>query len=198
MRVMPIRHAALLSVHLVAAWIAGCSSTTSGTDPIQADPCSVLDVPGTIAGVTISISSSRCIYRVGEAAEFTYEVKTTAGVPPIEMTASPGCGSCTDPGENPLSFTSYNIGGVSSGGAPQNYCVCDTGCCAPDQAATIQVLASTESAKISWSGRNWNGPSDTSNPQGEFFEPGNYGVNVTFNGRAQGSVTATLPIEIVP
>jgi hypothetical protein len=184
---------------LLVASLAGCgSSVDGGPDPIQADPCSILDVQGTIAGVSISISSSRCIYRVGEAAEFTYEVETTATVPPIEIVASPGCGSCSQPGEDPLSFVSYRIGGVSSGGDPQNYCLCDTGCCAPDQAASIQVLASTKSATISWSGRNWNGPSDTGNPQGAFFKPGHYGVDVTFDGRAQGSVTATLPIEIVP
>ena len=58
--------------------------------------------------------------------------------------------------------------------------------------------AATESGTINWSGRNWSGPSDTNNPEGAPFAPGSYGVNVTFDGRGQGSVTATLPIEIVP
>jgi hypothetical protein len=160
--------------------------------------CSVLDVTGTIPGVKISIQSSRCVYHVGEAAEFTYEVTTDGTVPAIDIEASSGCGSCTKPSEDPLSFVSYQIGGAAQGGEPQSYCLCDVGCCQPDQAATVQPKATTVSGTIEWSGRNWFGPSDTNNPEGDFFLPGSYGVDVTFNGRAQGTVKATLPIEIIP
>jgi hypothetical protein len=160
--------------------------------------CSVLDVTGTIPGVSISIQSSRCVYHVGEQAEFTYEVTTDGTVPAIDIAAGSGCGSCSKPSEDPLSFVSYQIGGAAPGGEPQSYCLCDVGCCLPDEAATVQPKATTVSATIEWSGRNWSGPSDTNNPQGDFFLPGSYGVNVTFNGREQGSVKATLPIEIIP
>lgn len=112
--------------------------------------------------------------------------------------AGSGCGSCTKPSEDPLSFASYQIGGPAPGGEQQVYCECDVGCCLPDEAATIMLPATTASANVQWSGRNWSGPSDTGNQEGDFFLPGKYGVVVTFNGRAQGSVTATLPIEIIP
>jgi hypothetical protein len=168
-----------------------------GTTP-DTTPCSVLDVQGTIPGVSLSIKADRCVYHVGEAAEFTYEVKTDASVPPIESEASVGCGDCSPPSEDPLSFMSYSIGGVSQSGQMQHYCLCDIGCCAPNEATTTQLPATTASAKIQWSGKNWSGPSDTGSPQGEFFPPGKYDVEVSFSGNMQGSVTAKLPIEIIP
>lgn len=174
------------------------SESESEPLPVDAKPCSVLDVQGTIPGVSLSITSKKCVYHVGEAAEFTYEVKTDGSVPPIETAADTGCGACSKPSEDPLSFVRYSIGGASPDGAQQRYCLCDVGCCAPADAATTQLPATTASAAIQWSGRNWSGPSDTGNPQGDFFLPGKYGVEVTFSGSAQGSVTATLPIEIVP
>jgi hypothetical protein len=166
--------------------------------PVEAKACSVLDVKGTIPGVSLSITSKKCVYHVGEAAEFTYEVKTDASVPPIVTEPGEGCGECSKPSEDPLSFVRYSIGGASPDGAQQRYCLCDVGCCAPAAAATTQLPATTASKAIQWTGRNWNGPSDTNNPEGDFFQPGKYGVEVTFSGSAQGSVTATLPIEIVP
>jgi hypothetical protein len=174
----------------------GSSSSSGSFD--GGPPCEVTGVTGTIPGVTLSISSSRCVYKVGEAAEFTYEVTTDSTVPPIEIKAGSGCGPCTKASEDPLSLTSYQIGGTAPGGQSQNYCLCDVGCCLPEEADTIMLPATTVSDKIQWSGRNWSGPSDTGNPEGDFFLPGKYGVNVSFNGRDQGSVMATLPIEIVP
>jgi hypothetical protein len=185
-----------VAILAVGAPLLGCSSDPDPVD--SAKPCSTASGPGTIPGVSISISSSRCVYHVGEAAEFTYAITTDANVPPIEIMAGSGCGSCTKPSEDPLSFVDYQIGGPAPGGEQQVYCVCDVGCCLPDEAATIMLPATTASANVQWSGRNWSGPSDTGNPEGDFFLPGKYGVVVTFNGRAQGSVTATLPIEIIP
>ncbi|KYF52288.1 hypothetical protein BE08_21980 [Sorangium cellulosum] len=146
----------------------------------------------------ISIASSRCVYRVGEEAEFIYEIVTDSSVPPIEVAESTGCGRCVEPSSDPLSFVSYAIGGLSSAGEQQRYCLCDVGCCAPDEAQTVEVEATTVMQTFRWSGRQWSGPSDTSNPEGDFFAPGHYAVEVTFDGQAQGVVTATLGIEIVP
>ncbi|WP_437689053.1 hypothetical protein [Sorangium sp. So ce176] len=169
----------------------------SGGSPFD-ERCAVRDIEGTIPGVKISIASSRCVYHVGEAAEFLYKVVTDSSVPPISIAESTGCGRCVEPSSDPLSFVSYKITGTSSAGQPQQYCLCDVGCCAPDEAETVQVDATTATQTIRWSGRQWNGPSDTSNPEGEPFAPGNYLVEVTFDGQAQGIVTATLGIEIIP
>ncbi|XYH97554.1 hypothetical protein ACMHYB_59000 [Sorangium sp. So ce1128] len=164
------------------------------------EPCAVRDVEGTIPGVKISIESSRCAYHEGEPAEFIYTVTTDSSVPPIDIAASTGCGRCVEPSADPLSFVSYKISGLTwaADPQPQLYCLCDVGCCAPDEAATVQVDATTATQTIRWSGRQWNGPSDTSNPEGDFFAPGSYEVEVTFDGKEQGVVTAKLGIEIYP
>ncbi|WP_437927074.1 hypothetical protein WMF37_49945 [Sorangium sp. So ce291] len=177
----------------------GCGEGSGGGCGLPPDePCAVRDVEGTIPGVKISIESSRCAYREGEPAEFVYTVTTDSSVPPIDIAASTGCGRCVEPTSDPLSFVSYKISGTSFRGDPQTYCLCDVGCCPPDESATVQVDATTATQTIRWSGRQWNGPSDTSNPEGDFFAPGSYEVEVTFDGKEQGVVTAKLGIEIYP
>ncbi|WP_437589423.1 hypothetical protein [Sorangium sp. So ce1000] len=177
----------------------GCGEG-SGCGALPDEPCAVRDVEGTIPGVKISIESSRCAYHQGEPAEFIYTVTTDASVPPIDVAASTGCGLCVKPTSDPLSLVSYKISGLSwaADPEPQLYCLCDVGCCAPDEATTVQVDATTATQTIRWSGRQWTGPSDTSNPEGAFFAPGSYDVEVTFDGKEQGVVTAKLGIEIYP
>ncbi|WP_437656063.1 hypothetical protein [Sorangium sp. So ce1182] len=177
----------------------GCAEGSGGGCGEPPDePCEVRDVEGTIPGVKITIESSRCVYHEGEPAEFVYTVTTDSSVPPIDVAASTGCGRCVEPTSDPLSFVSYKISGSSSQGEPQRYCLCDVGCCPPDESATVQVDATTVTQSILWSGRQWNGPSDTNNPEGDFFAPGSYEVEVTFDGKEQGVVTAKLGIEIYP
>lgn len=203
---------ALAITLLFAASVMGCDSSkegggsggddngSSGGDrglPPGAEPCAVRDVQGAMPGVTVSIESSRCVYWRGEPAEFVYTIATDSSVPPIEISASDGCGRCVRPSADPRSFVTYQISGLSAAGDPQQYCLCDTGCCAPDDKATVQVDATTATETIRWSGRQWTGPSDTDNPEDEFFAPGTYDVEVTFDGQEQGSVTAKLAIEIV-
>ncbi|WP_437742858.1 hypothetical protein WMF39_46285 [Sorangium sp. So ce1504] len=178
----------------------GCGEGSGGGCGLSDWPCAVRDVEGTIPGVKISIESSRCSYHEREPAEFIFTVTTDSSVPPIDIAASTGCGRCVEPTSDPLSFVSYKISGLSWGADPQPqlYCLCDVGCCAPDEAVTVQVDATTVTQTIRWSGRQWTGPSDTSNPEGAFFQAGSYDVEVTFDGQEQGSVTAKLPIEIYP
>lgn len=179
----------------------GCSEDSGRRcGDLPDEPCAVRDVEGTIPGVKISIESSRCSYYSGEPAEFVYTVTTDSSVPPIDVAASTGCGRCVEPTSDPLSFVSYKISGLTwaADPQPQLYCLCDVGCCAPDEAATVQVDATTVTQTIRWSGRQWTGPSDTSNPEGAFFAAGSYDVEVTFDGQEQGSVTAKLAIEIYP
>ncbi|WP_438040578.1 hypothetical protein [Sorangium sp. So ce128] len=178
----------------------GCGEGSGGGCGLSDWPCAVRDVEGTIPGVKISIESSRCSYHERQPAEFILTVTTDSSVPPIDIAASTGCGRCVEPTSDPLSFVSYKISGLSWGADPQPqlYCLCDVGCCAPDEAVTVQVDATTVTQTIRWSGRQWTGPSDTSNPEGAFFRAGSYDVEVTFDGQEQGSVTAKLPIEIYP
>jgi hypothetical protein len=169
-------------------------TTLDGGAYTSSSGCSVEGVTGSVPGVSISIRSDKCVYRVGEPAKFTYEVTTDSRLPPIVIAASQSCGSCRSAADDPLAFTSYDIDGIANG-MRQLYCLCDVGCCAPDRAQTITITPATKTGVIEWSGRNWQGPSDTGNQEGAFFPPGSYGVHVSFSG---GELIATLPIEIVP
>ncbi len=183
--------------------LVGCSSSGSPRDAAPAytqtlpsGPCAVEGVTGAVAGVTLAIRSSSCVYPRGTAAHFTYEV-TTSGVPPLDVPSSTGCGPCVRPSAEPMSWLRWRVEGMSPAGEYQRYCLCDTGCCPPLQTSTIQVSSTTQSATIDWSGRVWDGPSDTGNPEGDYFAPGRYAVVVTFAGFEAGEVRAELPIEVI-
>ena len=158
--------------------------------------CSV-EMTGTLPGVSIEVSSMSCRYRRGEAAVFTYRVTVDASVPAIDVPESNSC-DCNHRNAQIDSWVSWTIAGTSSAGSSQQYCLCDTGCCAPQSSATITPQQGTIEENIMWPGRVWQGPSDTGNEPGDYFEVGTYNVTVSFAGYAQGGVTASLPIEIVP
>lgn len=167
------------------------------TQTLPDGPCAVEGVTGTLPGVTLAIRSASCVYKRGTPATFTYEV-TTAGVPPITLPQNTGgCSDCGVYTTDPLSFTRYSLGGTSAGGENQQWCLCDQGCCFGTNGQQVQVDATTKTYTINWSGREWDGPSDTGNPEGELFLPGRYNVFVTFKGFDEGNVQATLPIEII-
>lgn len=161
-------------------------------------PCALENVTGTIPGVSLTVRSSSCVFKRGTPATFTYSVTTTAATPAITIPDSGGgCGLCRGFTSDPITFTGSIIDGVSAGGTNQQYCVCDTGCCAPTQEKTVQLDTTTSMKSFDWSGKTWDGPSDTGNPMGAFFLPGRYTVHISFAGFAQGHVEAALPIEII-
>jgi hypothetical protein len=166
--------------------LAACSNDDAGTTQT---PCAVTEVTGTIPGVSITIESDSCLYRRGEA--------TTASVPTIAVPDSMSC-DCSHPNATIASWVSWDIAGTSAVGEPQQYCLCDTGCCAPGDPGTITPDVGTVSDTIVWPGRVWSGPSDTGNVPGDFFAVGSYAVSVRFFGFDEGSVEASLPIMIVP
>ena len=131
----------------------------------------------------------------GASATFTYRVTTTAAVPAIDIPETQSC-SCDHRNTQIDSWLSWVIVGQAPNGEYQQYCLCDTGCCAGQDATTIQPEVGTFSGTIEWNGRTWNGPSDTGADPGDFFLVGDYGVTVRFHGYGQGMVEATLPIEI--
>lgn len=176
---------------LTAAFIASLAVVVfGGSSACSSDePC---EVSGDGPGVKITIRSDSCAYDRGDPAVFRYEITTTEEVPEITVQASQGCGSCRKATPEHTSWTSWQISGTSSDGQSQRYCRCDTGCCAPDEAAVVKPRATTSTGTIEWSGRTWGGPSDTGQKEGDFFAPGRYEVVVQFAGLA----TARLPIEI--
>jgi len=181
----------LMASAIVFTAACGGSGTPSGP------PCSVENVRGTVPGVTISIFADKCVFAPGEKAQFRYEVTTTADVPALATVASQSCGSCRRASGNPESWIHWIIDGRGPSGQSIHYCLCDTGCCPPDEAASFHVDAKTSRGVIDWSGHAWDGPSDTNQPQGDSFPPGDYNVEVTFDAPPTGAVTASLPIRVV-
>lgn len=186
---------------LLGLALVGCDSGDVGSredaqvETLEPVPCAVENVTGTLPGVSISISSPNCRLRRGTAGSFTYSVTTTSAVPAIDVPASGSC-SCAYRSTQIDSWLSWGIGGQATSGANQQYCLCDTGCCAPQDATTITPEAGTFTDTIEWSGRTWQGPSDTGNEPGDYFLVGDYAVRVGFYGYDAGEVVATLPIVV--
>ncbi|MGZ3422219.1 MAG: hypothetical protein ACXVEF_36015 [Polyangiales bacterium] len=147
-----------------------------------------------LTGVRVCISADTCSFNSGTGGTFTYEVTVDDTAPILHTAATgPGCSVCASWSADPLSFVSWNIGGGSI-----RYCMCDTGCCAPQTEKTITLDRGKKSGTIDWPGKQWNGPSDTGAPLGDPFPPGTYSVSVSFQGAKEGTVTATLPITVGP
>jgi hypothetical protein len=196
---------------LVGVLLGGCSQTVGSSSDAASDgthvepytqtlpdgPCAVEGVTGAVPGVTLAIRSASCVYKRGTPAAFTLEVTTTGATPAITLPNTSGCSDCRLFSSDPASFTRARIQGTSAGGEVEQYCECDYGCCAPTHGQSVQLDITTTSTTFNWTGREWDGPSDTGNAMGDFFLPGRYSVNFSFSGFDQGSVEAMLPIEIV-
>jgi hypothetical protein len=167
---------------------AGCGS---GGSPMES-PCSACSPPGSIAGVSVCVSASTCVYEQGKGGTFKYEVTVGPDAPLLHIEATTGCSFCGQFSSEPLSFINYAITGDGA-----QYCLCDTGCCPPKVAQEITLKQGKFEGSFDWPGKQWSGPSDTGNPLGAPFPPGSYTVAVTFSGAAEGAVAANLPIQVV-
>ncbi len=101
--------------------------------------------------------------------------------------------ACEEPGATGLIVFEQLTGGN------ENYCRCDEGDCPGSVLATKTLHAGTTPFAFSWHGRNWQGPSDTSNPEGAAFPPGDYVLAVRATGTHAGTdfeVAATLDIHL--
>jgi hypothetical protein len=156
-----------------------------------------------LPGVQLAFPDQPCSYTTAEVAagiEIVYDEVITAAVAGLTPAAG-DAGGCAQPDDAGL------IVGYRISGAGQNYCLCDTGLCAPRSTVTGTVVGS-HTRQIPWDGRNWNGPSDTGNREGAAFPPGTYTITLTASGsRASDagvdaggtfSVTASRSITITP
>ena len=161
-------------------------------------PCHAGDQGGTLPGVTIAIDADGCTFKTGTGGEFRYAVTVGAGADggPTTMTipnSQGGCGPCSSFSSDPLTWTSAVVRGNG-----QSYCVCDTGCCPPVDGGSVALASGVARSVLTWPGRSWGGPSDTNEPLGAAFPPGDYAVIVSTGDASGRSVTATLPIHVVP
>jgi hypothetical protein len=187
---------------VVIAIAAGCGEPRPAgpTQPPAIDAVAAACTPtgaSSLAGVTIDFPSPRCTFTLAEAAAgLAIPYRVVVASPVAQVVPAPlDAGGCGQPDASGL------IVAGSIGGGTQRYCVCDTGLCpAPDQTPHA-VPAGTYPATFTWTGENWSGPSDTNNPKGPPFPPGDYTLLVTTHGTHAGAafeVTGALPIHLTP
>jgi len=129
---------------------------------------------------------------------FSYRVIVDQDIPGV-VPKPQDAGGCDQPGPSGLILFE------KVGGSGQNYCLCDTGLCVPPSQTPVTLTAGTYPGTFTWDKHNWNGPSDTGNPEGAIFPVGDYSVVVsavgamtTPGGSMPFTVSATLPIQITP
>jgi hypothetical protein len=155
----------------------------------------------TLPSVTIEFPTQSCTFTLAQAAagiQVAYQVVVTQDTPGIiaDTQDAGGCGS-------PDSSGIIVFEDLSGNG--QHYCLCDTGLCPGPSDIPVTLPAGTYPATFSWSGTNWGGPSDTGQPMGPPFPPGDYTLEVSaignrmdVNGTLPFSVTGTFPIHLIP
>ena len=79
------------------------------------------------------------------------------------------------------------------------------GLCQEPPKEVTSIVGGRYPYKLRWSGRNWNGPSDTNQREGAAFPPGTYEVLVTASGQYMAggmmlpfTVRDVLVITLVP
>jgi hypothetical protein len=85
-------------------------------------------------------------------------------------------------------------------GDGQSYCVQDYGLGAPSDPTPRTIPAGEQAYTLSWTGRNWSGPSCTSEPLGAAFPPGTYAFTVRLRGHLDEPyrVECSVPLVIAP
>ncbi len=178
----------------------------------------VLDTTSTLPHVHIDFESTRCVFTLAQAAakiSIAYDLIVDQDVPGFQLTSAyspPYYSTGASTGDLAISE-------VLSGGG-QQYCLCDEGlgpatCPTSDGGTTappagtsgpcppITIPAGTYPRVFTWDGRNWNGPSDTGNPEGAPFPAGDYELAVTTDPGSIGDAgdlraTGTFLVRLVP
>ncbi len=150
-----------------------------------------------LTGVTITFPPQPCTYTLAQVKAgitFRYAIiidQSVADVVPLSGDA----GGCATPGPSGL------IAAQAVSGNNQNYCLCDTGLCAPQPQQPVTLQPGGYAGSFAWDGTNWNGPSDTGNPHGAPFPTGKYSFTVSTSGTQGGapfSVTGSMDFTLVP
>jgi hypothetical protein len=152
-------------------------------------------------GVHIEIDSAQCTFSLSDPVAqvaLPYHVvvdQDVVGVTPRSQDA----GQCGLPG--PSGLTTFE----KISGNMQQYCICDSGLCAPTQGLPVTLKKGSYPVTFTWDKRNWFGPSDTANPEGMTFPAGDYtldvsaiGLHTVPDGDVGFVVSASMPIHLVP
>ena len=198
----------LLAVVLLASCRSPADTAVDTNVPVDTDTDSDTDTEsdtdkltcaGTsdLAGVCIAFRGTGERWTLAEAAagvsvDYAVIIDTAYGeVVPVPQDA----GSCGVPGPSGLI-----VFGVITGGDSQQYCLCDEGRCGGTN-DPVKLTVGSYADSYGWRGRNWFGPSDFGNPEGEPFPAGTYTLKLRAIGQSGGksfTVVAERPIVLVP
>jgi hypothetical protein len=128
--------------------------------------------------VSIEFSKPEYVFSASELAKgvrINYSVNVVSDVP--EMCPEPqDWGHCAPAGPSGLCpFEEIS-------GHGQSYSLRDCGRCAARPAQAVEIRKGSYPLSFEWDGRNWNGPSCTSDPKGPPFPPGTYSLKVSMAG----------------
>jgi hypothetical protein len=179
--------------------------TFPGYDGTPTDPFTCGDaLAANLPGVSFDLSGNPSTVTLAEAEAgvvFTYEVVIEGDLE--EVVSLPlDAGGCDQPDASGLRILERISGGR------QLYCLCDTGLCPPVTPSTT-IGKGRYAGTFEWTGKNWQGPSDTVNPLGEPFPPGRYSFEIRAKGsylakercdtcRVPFEITASVEFELVP
>lgn len=182
----------------------GSAGSDGGVEP----PCLVraaLPCQGTststLPGVSTELLPTRCTYTVEEAIagiDVPYTVVVDSLVPGV-LAKPVDIGGCWQP--DTTGFETF----VDVSGGGQHYCLCDIGLCRDPIALQHDLAAGCHTGTVHWEGVNWSGPSDTNNPKGAPFPPGDYVVKIRQTGWflpdasvQTFEIDATITVTITP
>lgn len=149
--------------------------------PTQGPACNG-PTSSTIDGVSIVFPDDRCSFTPAELATgigIKYQVVVAHDLTGIAPTW-PAPFTCLAP-----DGTGFIVTGVIAG-QNQRYCLCDEGRCGGVRQTTAPQAGSTDET-FAWDGRNWDGPSDTNNPEGAAFPAGTYTLTLSAVGEQMSS-----------
>jgi hypothetical protein len=178
----------------------GCLAVQPTVDggTLDGGPSEVIPTSGP---VRFEFPMQRCRFTKAEAAagiSFLYDVVVEAAESSFVQSEPPTGQTCASPKTGAELYVFEQISGNG-----KTYCECDRGNCLRGS-SKVGAKAGRSSLTFPWDGREWQGPSDTGNPKGPAFPPGEYTFNVkstVSDSRADAGtrdITGRFTFTIVP
>ena len=166
----------LTSLLLIVALLLGGSANANSQDTDETPPAAN-PVEASIHVVLDHDSYTFNLAEVGAGVTFSYKIVVDTDVPGV-IPSNFDDVSQPESSSDLLSFPVIDGNGHS-------YAIRDTGA-RPGPAWSARTVPAGEYAHtFKWTGRNWNGPSDTSNPLGDAFPAGEYMIKVYLRGTVE-------------